>query len=64
MDGNPSGPRSAEEACEALSRLLASPSVTVLCPGTEYPALLTEAIREGDAVGSLVFDAQVVAVCR
>ena len=57
-------PHTTEEACEALSRLLASPSVTVLCPGTEYPALLTEAIREADAVGNLVFDAQIVAVCR
>ena len=57
-------PHSAEEACEALSRLLASPSVTVLCPGPEYPALLKETIREANAVGNLVFDAQIVAVCR
>ena len=32
--------------------------------GAEYPALLAEAIREANAVGNLVFDAQVVAVCR
>ena len=36
----------------------------MLCPGAEYPALLTEAIREADAVGNLVFDARIVAVCR
>ena len=57
-------PYSAEEACEALTRLLASPSVTVLCPGPDYPALLVEAIREANAIGNLVFDAQIVALCR
>ena len=57
-------PHTAEEACEALARLLASPSVTVLSPGAEYPALLAEAIREANAVGNLVFDAQIVALCR
>ena len=55
---------SAREACEALSRLLASPSVTVLSPGVGYPELLAEAIREGNTVGNLVFDAQIVALCR
>ena len=53
-----------EEACEALSRLLASPGVTVHCPGAEYPALLSETIREANATGNPVFDAQIVAVCR
>ena len=57
-------PHTAEEACEALSRLLASPSVTVLSPGIECPALLAEAIREANAVGNLVLDAQIVALCR
>ena len=57
-------PYSADEACEALSRLLASPSVTVLCPGSDYPALLMEAVREANAIGNLVFDAQIVALCR
>ena len=36
----------------------------MLCPGPDYPALLLEAIREADAVGNLVFDAQIVALCR
>ena len=57
-------PHSADEACEALSRLLASPSVTVLSPGADYPALLVEAVREANAVGNLAFDAQIVALCR
>ena len=57
-------PYTAEEACEALTRLLASPSVVVLFPGSGYPALLAEAIRESNAIGNLVFDAQIAAVCR
>ena len=57
-------PYSANEACEALTRLLAAPSVTVVVPGPGYPALLAEAVREANAIGNLVFDAQIVALCR
>ena len=32
--------------------------------GPRYSQLLAEAIREGNAVGNLAFDAQVVALCR
>ena len=54
----------AGEACEAMERLLASPNVEVLQPGRRYPQLLADAVREADAVGNLVFDAQIVALCR
>lgn len=57
-------PYSAEEACEAIARVLASPSLRVLVPGDRYPELLLAAIREARAVGNLVMDAQIVAVCR
>ena len=57
-------PYSAREACDALERLLASPSLAVLYPGVDYPALLAAAVREADAIGNLVFDAQIVALCR
>lgn len=57
-------PYSANEACEALTRLLASPSVTVLCPGSAYPELLVEAVCEANAIGNVAFDAQIVALCR
>ena len=57
-------PHTSGEAEEALARLLASPSVTVLNPGPEYPTLLGAAVREANAVGNLVYDAQIVAVCR
>ena len=35
-----------------------------MCPGRSYPGLLLEAIREAGAIGNLVFDAQIVALCR
>ncbi len=54
----------ADEACEAMERLLASRNVAVLEPGPRYPQLLADAVREADAVGNLVFDAQIVALCR
>lgn len=57
-------PFTAEEACEALARVLASPSAVVLCPGPEYPVLFSEEIRESNAIGNLVFDAQIAALCR
>lgn len=61
----PFSPRhAAGDACEAVARLLASPSATVLFPGPGYPQLLAAVIREGNAIGNLVFDAQIVALCR
>ncbi len=57
-------PYTSTEACVALENLLASPSLRILTPGAGYWRLLTEAIREADARGNLVFDAQIVAVCR
>ena len=55
---------SADEACLALDELVASPSLTVLCPGRGFPALLTEAVREANAIGNLVFDARNAAPFR
>ena len=57
-------PHTAEEACDALARLLASPSALVLCPGADYPALFAAAIREANAIGNLAFNAQIAALCR
>ena len=57
-------PHSAEEACKAVYRLLASPRLTLLRPGPSYADLLLDAIREANAIGNLVFDAQIVALCR
>jgi predicted nucleic acid-binding protein len=57
-------PFSADEACTAASRILAAPSLSVLHPGPAFPELLLEAIQESQAVGNLIFDAQIVALCR
>jgi len=57
-------PFSATEACTAVENLTRSPSLAVLSPGPLYRQLLFEAIREANAVGNLVFDAQIVALCR
>jgi toxin-antitoxin system PIN domain toxin len=55
---------SAEEACGAVDRILESPSLRILYPGTGFVIHFQEAVREANAVGNLVFDAQIVAVCR
>jgi len=57
-------PYAAGEAGEALRRVLESPSVRLLTPGDAYADLLFEAVREANATGNVVFDAQIVAVCR
>jgi predicted nucleic acid-binding protein len=57
-------PFSIDEACEALGRVLGSPSLVVLTPGERFWPLLTVAVREATAAGNLAFDPQVVALCR
>lgn len=52
------------EACEALDRVLGSPSLVVLTPGDRFWPLLSRAANEARATGNLVFDAQIVALCR
>jgi hypothetical protein len=57
-------PHRVDEACEALERLLASPSVRVLHSGERFWPLLAEDARGADARGNLAFDAQIAALCR
>ncbi len=57
-------PHTAVEACGTLAQLLSLGNAVVLRPGPEYPARLMDAVREVGAVGNLIFDAQVVALCR
>jgi toxin-antitoxin system PIN domain toxin len=57
-------PYTGAEACEAVGRFLEAPSLRVLCPGSAYLSLFQEAVQEANAIGNLVFDAQIVAVCR
>lgn len=57
-------PFTALRATEALGRILEAPSLRVLMPDERYTRLLLEVIRDADASGNLVFDAQIVALCR
>jgi uncharacterized protein len=57
-------PFTADDACEAMGRVLESPSVQVLQPGERFWTLLAQAVRQARATGNLVFDAQIVALCR
>ena len=57
-------PYTAEESRTALRRVLDSPSLRVLYPRHGFARLLTRAVVEADAIGNLVFDAQIVALCR
>lgn len=57
-------PLTAPEACESLRRILASPSLDVLTPGPRFQELFLAAVQEGNAIGNLAFDAQIVALCR
>ena len=54
----------AVEACGAVTRLLSFENAVVLQPGPDYPAQLMDTVREVRAVGNLVFDAQIMALCR
>lgn len=57
-------PHTIDEACGALDRVLESPSVRILNPGDRFWAMLAKAVREADATGNLVFDAQLAALCQ
>ncbi len=57
-------PFTVDEAIIALNHLLLSPNLKLLYPTSDYLSLLTVAIKEVNATGNLVHDAQIVAVCR
>ena len=57
-------PFTVEEVCEAVERILASPSLQVLLPGEHFWTLVAEVVRQARATGNPVFDAQIVALCR
>jgi len=57
-------PSTLDAALAAIEGLLACPTLRILAPGERYPELLMRCVREAGARGNLVFDAQIVAVCR
>ena len=56
-------PTSANDALLAIDALLESPSVRLLLPGDRYWTLLDSVIRQSQATGNLIFDAQIAALC-
>ena len=56
-------PTSIDDASRAIDALLDSPSVRLLLPGERYWPLLGRLIRQSQATGNLVFDAQIAALC-
>ncbi len=57
-------PSTVAQAMDAIESLLDSPMMRILAPGDRYWRLFAESIVDSGARGNLVFDAQIVAVCR
>ena len=58
-----SPPSTSAQAMGAIEALPQSPSIRVLSPGARYWTLLSSLMAESRAVGNLVMDAQIAAVC-
>lgn len=57
-------PSTLEEATGSLVGLLESPSVVLLNPAQNFWPILMETARAAGAKGNILYDAQIVAVCR
>lgn len=57
-------PHTEREARAAVEALLEAPNVRVLLPGERFVSIFLGVLEEAGARGNLVFDAQIVAVCR
>ncbi|MGI9004555.1 MAG: PIN domain-containing protein [Pseudonocardia sp.] len=57
-------PTPIDQAVEFVDRLLDSPTVRVLGPGSRHWPLLKTVLAEGQVRGGLVTDAVIVALCR
>lgn len=51
------------DAMASIESLLASPSVRLLTPGSQYVSLLRQVLVASSVSGNLVFDAQIAALC-
>lgn len=58
-----SPPSSLDEALAALQHLQESPNLRVLLPGEHFWPLFDQTLKESNATGNLVFDAQIAALC-
>ena len=57
-------PSSSTEALDFVGGLLDAPTCTVAFPGSQFLSGLEAVIRESDARGNLIFDAQIAAICK
>ena len=57
-------PSDLTSARRSLEALLDSPSLRVLSPGDRFPQMLLQTAADAKVTGNLVFDAQIVALCR
>jgi toxin-antitoxin system PIN domain toxin len=57
-------PSTIEQALEAIGGLLESPSLSVLNPGNHFWPMLQEIVEKANTRGSVIYDAQIVAVCK
>lgn len=57
-------PTTVAHAAAFIEGLIAAPSCELLQPGPEFLDLLIASVREADASGNLIFDAQIVALCQ
>ena len=57
-------PHTPAEAVESIRRLMASPSVELLRPSASYDRTLLEVVESSGASGNLIFDAQIVVLCK
>jgi len=57
-------PSTLSQATGFLQDVVASPSCRIVRPGTDFTGLLVDTVLQVGARGNLVFDAQIVALCR
>jgi toxin-antitoxin system PIN domain toxin len=57
-------PSTIRQGVEAIGNLLESPSCVILNPAASFWTILAETARGADAKGNILYDAQIVAVCR
>lgn len=57
-------PSTLPQATGFLQDVVASPSCRIVRPGRDFTGLLVDSVLQAGARGNLVFDAQIVALCR
>ena len=57
-------PSTVAQATAFIEGIVAAPSCELVRPGSEFLDLLIAIVRETDASGNLIFDAQIVALCQ